>query len=260
MIAVAFAALWLSTAPAAAQGGPDFPPLTGRIVDNANLLSPEAERSLTTRLEALERDTTDQLVIVTVPDLEGYEIEEYGYRLGREWQVGQADRNNGVLLIVAPTERKVRIEVGYGLEPVLTDALSALIIHDQILPSFRQGRFERGIVQGVDAIDEQLRLDPEAARARAEAADHPPSRAPIGPAILITVVFVLLALSIIGGVAGRGRRRRGRRRNGVSPALIWAASEIASSRKWGGRSGGGFGGGFSGGGGSFGGGGASGGW
>jgi uncharacterized protein len=256
LIIVLLAAVWLAATPAFAQTAPRFPALTGRVVDQANLLSPEAEAKLSTKLEALERDTTDQLVVVTVPDLQGYEIEEYGYQLGRSWGIGQESRNNGVLLIVAPQDRKVRIEVGYGLEPVLTDALSALIIHEQILPAFREGFYERGIDQGVTAIDQQLRLDPAEAQARAAAADAPRSGVPVGPAILILVVFLMIALSIIGGVSGRGRRRRG---HGVAPILIWAASEALRSGRGGGSSWGG-GGGFGGGGGSFGGGGASGGW
>lgn len=258
LIAVLLAAVWLAAATATlAQDGPRFPALEGRVVDQAELLSPAAETALTTRLEALERDTTDQLVVVTVPDLQGYEIEDYGYRLGRAWGIGQADKNNGVLLLVAPNERKVRIEVGYGLEPILTDALSALIIHDRILPAFREGYYERGITQGVEAIDQQLRLDPAEAQARAATADRPRPEVPVGPAILILVVFVMIALSIIGSLSSRGRRRRG---NGVAPILIWAASEALRSGRGGGGSWGGGGGGFGGGGGSFGGGGASGGW
>ncbi len=243
LIAVLLTAVWLAATPAFAQGGPRFPALEGRVVDQAELLSPEAEAALTTRLEALERDTTDQLVVVTVPDLQGYEIEEYGYQLGRAWGAGQAGKNNGVLLIVAPNERKVRIEVGYGLEPILTDALSAVIIHQQILPAFREGFYERGVTQGVEAIDQQLRLDPAEAQARAAAADRPRSELPVGPMVLILVVFVMIALSVIGSLSSRGRRRRG---NGVAPILIWAASEALRSGR--------------GGGGSFGGGGASGGW
>lgn len=262
LIAVLLAAVWLAATPVLAQtqaqGGPRFPALEGRVVDQAQLLSPDAEAALTTRLEALERDTTDQLVVVTVPDLQGYEIEDYGYQLGRAWGVGQAGKNNGVLLLVAPNERKVRIEVGYGLEPILTDALSALIIHDRILPPFREGFYERGITQGVEAIDQQLRLDPAEAQARAAAAVRPRSEVPVGPVILILVVFVMIALSVVGGLSGRGRRRRG---NGVAPILIWAASEaLRNSRGGGGGGSWGGGGGFGGGGGSFGGGGASGGW
>ena len=254
---------WLGlTDPAAAQasGGLTFPALSGRVVDQAQLLSPEAEAALTAKLEALERDTSDQLVVVTVDSLQDREIEEYGYQLGRAWGIGQDEDDNGVLLIVAPEERKVRIEVGYGLEGVMTDALSALIIHNDILPAFREGYFERGIQQGVEAIDTQLRLDPAEAQARAAQAAAPKAGVPVGPIIVAGVIFFLLLTSVIGGLAAGGRRRRG---SGVAPILIWAASEALRSSGRGGSSwgGGGFGGGgFGGGGGSFGGGGASGGW
>lgn len=255
-------AVWLASGhSAAAQGSADirFPALTGRVVDQAGLLTPEKEAELTTRLEALETDTSDQLVVVTVDSLQGLEIEDYGYRLGRTWGIGQAEDDNGVLLIVAPEERKVRIEVGYGLEPVLTDGLSALIIHNEILPSFREGHFERGIEQGVTAIDDQLRLDPAEAQARAAAAVKPKAGVPVGPLIMIGVVFFLMFIGLIGGLSGGGRRRRG---SGVAPILIWAASEALRSGggRGGGSSWGGGGGGFGGGGGGFGGGGASGGW
>lgn len=256
---VALTVGWLCLAGAAAAQ--TFPALSGRVVDQAGLLSPEAEVALTAKLEALERDTSDQLVVVTIDSLQGREIEEYGYQLGRAWGIGQAEDDNGVLLIVAPEERKVRIEVGYGLEPVLTDALSALIIHNEILPAFREGYFERGIAQGVDAIDAQLRLDPAEAQARAAAAASPEAGVPVGPIIIIGVLFLLLFISVIGGLARGGRRRPGRG-SGVAPILIWAATEAMRNSGRGGGGGGSSwgGGGFGGGGGSFGGGGASGGW
>ncbi|WP_298743474.1 YgcG family protein [uncultured Brevundimonas sp.] len=260
LLAVALTAAWLAWGPAAAaQTAADvrFPALTGRVVDGAGLLRPETEAAITARLEALERDTSDQLVVVTVDSLQGLEIEDYGYRLGRAWGVGQAGKDNGALLIVAPAERKVRIEVGYGLEPVLTDALSALIIHNEILPSFRDGRFERGIDRGVAAIEAQLRLDPAEAQARAAAAGTPKADVPLGPMILIAVIFFLLFVGMIGALGGGGRRRRG---SGVAPILIWAAAEALRGGGRGGGSSWGGGGGFSGGGGGFGGGGASGGW
>lgn len=239
---------------------PRFPQLTGRVVDQAQLLSPEVEQQLTQKLEALERDTSDQLVVVSVSTLQDYPIEDYGYRLGRAWGIGQKDQDNGALLIVAPNERKVRIESGYGLEPILTDALSALIIQNQILPAFRVGGYERGITQGVDAIDAQLRLDPEEARARAAAAGARPKKAdaPVASGAFIAIIFFILFI-MLAGAGGRGRRRRG-----MGPVLVWAASEaLRNSGRggWGGGGGfGGGGGGFGGGGGSFGGGGASGGW
>lgn len=252
--------VWLISAVPSLAAAPTFPALSGRVVDQARLLSPAREAELTETLAALERDTTDQLVVVTVASLEGHEIEDYGYQLGRAWGIGREAGNNGVLLIVAPQERKVRIEVGYGLEPVLTDALSALIIQNEILPSFRTGGYEAGITRGVAAIDTQLRLDPDQARALAAEAASPETELPVRAIVVISVVFLLLLFSLIGAASAGGRRRRGG--DGLSPILIWAAAEALKSSARGGRGGGfgGGGGGFSGGGGSFGGGGASGGW
>lgn len=249
---------WLMLcASAFAQSGPTFPALSGRVVDQAGLLSPAKEAELTEKLAALERDTSDQLVVVTVDSLQGREIEEYGYQLGRAWGIGQKDTDNGVLLIIAPNEKKVRIEVGYGLEGIMTDALSALIIHNDILPAFREGGFERGITNGVDAIDKQLRLDPAEAKARAAKAEAPRAEKPVIPLIVIGVIFFFLFISMVSA-ASRGRRRGG---DGLTPILIWIASEaLSNGRGGGGGWGGGGGGGFGGGGGGFGGGGASGGW
>jgi len=115
---------------------PAFPELTGRVVDNASMLSPQAEQHLNKLLAAHENASTNQLVVVTLPDLQGYTIEQYGYQLGRHWGIGQGGENNGVLLIVAKAERKVRIEVGYGLEGELTDAISSNIIHTVITREF----------------------------------------------------------------------------------------------------------------------------
>ncbi len=260
LVALAAVAWLLVCAQAFAQSGPAFPPLSGRVVDQAGLLSPAKEAELTERLAALERDTSDQLVVVTVDTLQGREIEEDGYQRGRAWGIGQKDTDNGVLLIVAPNEKKVRIEVGYGLEGIMTDALSALIIHNQILPAFREGGYERGITNGVDAIDQQLRLDPAEARARAAKAEAPKADKPVIPIVVIGVIFFFLFISMVGA-AGRGRRRGGG--DGISPILIWIAAEALKSgtgRGGGGGWGGGGGGGFGGGGGGFGGGGASGGW
>ena len=250
--------------PAAAQ--PIFPALSGRVVDEGQLLSRDKEAELTRRLEALEQQTGDQLVVVTLRSLEGYDIADYGYQLGREWGIGRRGADNGVLLIVAPEERKVRIEVGYGLEPVLTDAMSAQIIENDILPAFRNGGFERGITQGVEAIADQLTLDRAEAESRAAEAAQAMHRdrgeLDLG-AVVILVIIVALVLITIGGVLSSAGQRR-RRRHGLGPVILWAASEALRNNSRGGGGGGfggGFGGGgFSGGGGSFGGGGASGGW
>lgn len=146
------AGLLLGLACCLAFAAPKFPSLTGRVIDNANLLSPEVEKKLDAQLEAYEQGTTNQVVVVTLASLEGYAIDDYGYQLGRYWQIGQKGKNNGVLLIVAPKERKVRIEVGYGLEPLLTDALSNTIIQNVILPQFKKGDYQQGIVDGTQSI------------------------------------------------------------------------------------------------------------
>ena len=131
---------------------PDFPALTGRVVDDAGLLSGNVQQQLQQQLAQHEDETSNQVVVVTLPSLQGYAIDDYGYQLGRHWGIGQGERDNGVLLIVAPNEREVRIEVGYGLEGALTDAGSHAIIQDVILPPFRDNDYEAGIQQGVDAI------------------------------------------------------------------------------------------------------------
>lgn len=242
---------------------PRFPPLEGPVVDQAGLLDEGARQSLSRDLSALEADSGAQVVVVTVDSLQGLEIEDYGYQLGRAWGIGRERRDDGVLLIVAPVERKVRIEVGYGLEPVLTDALSARIIHNEILPEFRRGAFQSGILRGADAIERQLRMERADAEALAARAQAPRAGLPAGPIIVIALVFLCMFVAAWGAAASNSGRRR--RRRGVAPILIWAASDLLS-RSTGptrsrGRWGGGFGGGgFSGGGGSFGGGGASGGW
>jgi len=252
------ALFWLALATPAGAQDIAFPPLTGRVVDNAELIPAPAEAALTAKLEALEQATTDQVVVVTLPDLQGREIEDYGYRLGRAWGIGRADKDNGLLLIVAPNDRKVRIEVGRGLEPVMTDALSTLIIQNDILPAFRDGDFAGGIERGVEAIDRQLRLDPTEAQAVAQAATEQEGGAPVSAIFFILIIFAFLFFSFLGAVTRGGRRRRG---SGLANATLWAISEAMrdSGRGGGGGSWGG-GGGFSGGGGGFGGGGASGGW
>jgi uncharacterized membrane protein YgcG len=146
---------------------PRFPALTGRIVDEAGLLSGGDKASLEGELEALEQKSTDQLVVYTARSLQGYEIEDFGYQLGRAWALGRKEKNNGVILIVAPKERKVRIEVGRGLEPQLTDAMTKLIIENAILPAFRRGDFPAGIKAGVHDIRNVLLGDAEAVKQRA---------------------------------------------------------------------------------------------
>jgi uncharacterized protein len=135
------------------------PALTGRVVDNANLLSPAREAALSGRLQALENKTSDQLVVVSLPDLKGEPIEAVGLRLGRNWGIGQKKFNNGVLLIVAPHERRVRIEVGCGLEGLLTDERAAEIIQTALVPKFEEGAFDDGVDAGVAQIAATLESD-----------------------------------------------------------------------------------------------------
>jgi uncharacterized protein len=136
-----------------------FPALTGRVVDEAELLDATDRAALTESLASLEAKTTDQLVIVTLKSLQGTSIEDYGYQLGRRWQIGLKDKNTGVLVIVVANERKVRIEVGYGLEGTLTDALTKYIIETSILPRFKAGDLPGGIKLGAAQIVQVLSGD-----------------------------------------------------------------------------------------------------
>jgi uncharacterized protein len=241
--------LCLFIAPALVGGGsataaPQFPALTGRVVDNAHVLSDATQADLTQKLAALEAKTSRQLVVVTVPSLGGYEISDYGYQLGRAWGIGQKTLNNGVLFIIAPTEHKTRIEVGYGLEPILTDAFSSVVIQTQVLPKFKAGDFNGGVEAGTDALIQQLSLDTSTAEQRAAAAQQQLQNGDQGQSPPLSVIIILIVLAFIffhffGG--------------------WWLIPLLLSGG--GGRGGfGGGGGGFSGGGGSFGGGGASGSW
>ncbi len=230
-----------------------FPQLTGQVVDAANIIPPEMEAGLTAKLAGLEQQSQRQLVVATLPDLQGYDIADYGYRLGRHWGIGDKERNDGALLIVAPNERKVRIEVGYGLEPVLTDGMSSLIINQAIIPHFKQGDMPAGIEAGTDAIIRQLTLPAEEAQRLAQQANAKPESSGFDPGLIVFGLFFLFffVLPLLRSLGGGRRYRKG----GMPPVIIWPGSF------GGGRGGGGFsGGGFSGGGGSFGGGGASGSW
>lgn len=265
----ALSGLLLLSVPAAAQ---TFPKLTGRVVDQADIIPPAEEANLNIQLEQLEKTTGHQLVVATVSNLEGYDISDYGYRLGREWKIGDAEKDDGVVFLIAPNERRMNISVGYGLEPVLTDALSGRIIRDVVTPKFKAGDMPGGIQDGVNAIAQQIQLPPEEAAARAAAADKAErDRADdgdIGGLIFIGfIVFFFFILPMLSAFGRRGKRHRRNRPWGSAPIIIWGDDDWgggSGGSSWGGGGsswggGGGFGG-FSGGGGSFGGGGASGGW
>jgi len=251
----AFIALLFWVGSASAE--PTFPVLTGRVVDDANLLSASDKAALTAELKALEDKSSDQVVVVTVHSLQGYTIEEYGYQLGRHWGIGTKELNNGVLLIVAPTERKVRIEVGRGLEPIVTDAIANIIISTSMLPQFRSGNFAEGIKDGVDDIVLALTGDAAELEQRAKSrkdADQPAIdwlMVIFWTIIILWVVYSMYRASQPGAV--------GRSRGGpiIMPGPGWGSGGSGGGWSSGGDSGGG---GFSGGGGDFGGGGSSGSW
>src|SRR5208283_5453593 len=155
LVALLIAALWIGAALAAAN----FPALTGRVVDAAKILSPVTVADLERKLADLEQKSGIQLVVATVASLGGEEIEPYANELFRAWKLGEAKKNDGVLLLVAPKERRVRIEVGYGLEGTLTDAVSSLIIANAIAPRFKAGDFDGGVTRGVDDIITALTTD-----------------------------------------------------------------------------------------------------
>lgn len=257
-LVAAFAALLVFVfAAVPALAAPQFPPLTGRVVDDAHMLSPQAEQKLDADLARLEAQTGHQMVVATIPDLQGYDIADYGYQLGRTWGIGRKGQDDGVLFIVAPNERKVRIEVGYGLEPVLTDALSSVILQTKVLPKFRAGQMEQGVLDGAEAVIQQLSLPDDQAKQNVAQAAQAQTQAhddgggiSFGLVILIVFIFWVLA-SLLGGFGGR--------RGGSS---LWWLLPLMMSGGGRGRGdwGGGGGGGFSGGGGSFGGGGSSGSW
>lgn len=273
------------------MAAPAFPALSGRVVDAAHILPPDIIHTITARAQAIEADTGAQLVVVTVPTLDGLDIADYGYRLGRHWGIGQKRErggrgDNGVLLLVAPNERRVRIEVGYGLEPVLTDALADTIIRRRILPEFRAGKLPAGTLAGALAIADVIAVPPEEwsqhqAPARNAAAADAGDGVPFGGIAFFGMLGAWLWLAVSRrrqrrahptpvGKAGKlpPSARRGRRGRRGPPLILWGPGfwsgrdddDHRGGFGGGGFGGGGFGGGFGGGGGSFGGGGASGGW
>ena len=272
-----FAALAFAS-PAIAQ---NFPKLTGRVVDDAHLLSPAQVVDITSKSEALEAQSGRQYVVATVPGLNGQDIDQYGYLLGRAWGIGQKDKSDGVILVVAPKERKVSIATGYGAGGYLTDAMSGIIIREQIIPHFKQNDYGGGIVAGSDAIIKQMSLPPEEAQKTAAAAGkaQKAQRQSSGGGAPVAFIVMIIAFIALPAMRRAGGRRYYRRRGGgVNPwVVLWGLNELSRASRgsswsggsswgggggssWGGGAGFGGGGGFSGGGGSFGGGGASGSW
>jgi len=265
----------LALAQPLAAAEPTFPKLTGRVVDEAHILTPAQVVDLTSKSEALEARSGRQFVVATVPSLQDRTIEDYGYQLGRAWGIGAKGKDDGVILLVAPNERKVRIETGYGATAFLTDAMSSIIIRNSILPHFKQNPpdYGGGIIAGADQIITQMSLPAaEAQKNVAEAEQAQRQRRDDSPGFIPVLFWMFVIIFVIGSMARRaaGRRYRGGR-SGISPwVVLWGLNELSRGSRgsswssggssWGGGGSSWGGGGFSGGGGSFGGGGASGSW
>ena len=239
--AFAAALFAFTVAAGAAEAAPSFPPLTGRVVDDAGILSQAAQDKLTALLAEHEKQTGNQVVVATVKSLQGYDIQDYGVQLGRAWRIGQLGKNNGVVIVVAPNEHKVGIETGYGMEGDLTDAQSKLIIENAMLPFFKKGDYDSGVLAGTVQVLQALGGKPTGVESIRQPERQSGGHGGIPIFIIIIILWVVFGrffwpLFFLGGIFGGGRG--------------------------GGFGGGSFGGGggFSGGGGSFGGGGASGSW
>jgi len=262
-LAVAAALLLCATLAALAI---TFPPLTGRIVDQANVIPAATRSAIEQKLVDLESKSGIQLVVATVSSLQGQEIEPYANQLFRTWKLGEKTKNNGVLLLVAPNEKKVRIEVGYGLEKTLTDALSKIIIANAIAPRFKAGDFGGGVARGVDDIITVLTTDASEWQKRPAVRVDSDWTPDVIAWLLVAALFVFVGAIVVsssfrsfifGMLAGMAANSG--RRGGYSSGGSWGGG---FSDGGGFSGGGGFSdsGGFSGGGGSSGGGGASGSW
>jgi uncharacterized protein len=244
-----------------------LPKLTGRVVDGASMLSSAEISALNSQLAAFEAKSSDQVVVATLKSLQGNNLEDFANRLFRSWQLGQSSENNGVLLLVASDERKIRIEVGYGLEGILTDALSSLIINQVMVPNFRSGNFGQGIVEGTDMILQVLSGDLSELEARKKRQDNRVSDySDVGVWIFLAIwgvcFFGPFGFALLAPIFGKKTGKKRYRWLGID--IVYSSSSgggwSSGGSSSGGWSGGSSGGGFSGGGGSSGGGGASGGW
>jgi uncharacterized protein len=257
-------ALLVAAAALAAPSLPSIPPPpAGYFTDTARVVDPTTAARLEERLRAFARETSNQVLVVVAPRLPWPSLEEYTIRVAEKWRAGRRDLDNGAILFVFVEDRKMRIEVGHGLEGVLPDALAKRIIEETIAPRFRAGDYGGGLEAGVDAIVAATRGEYRAAPAPAAGSEARP------PTITGRFLFVLLILFLVvlfaqaGRVERRGRTYTRRGYHGGGP-WWWGGGGFGgggwSSGGFGGFGGGGGGGGFSGGGGSFGGGGASGSW
>jgi len=224
----------------------DVPPLRNRVTDLSGTLSPSEQLNLEEKIFQFESQTSNQLAVLIIPSLEGEVLEDYSIRVTDEWKLGDKEKDNGILLLVVINDRKIRIEVGYGLEGALTDLISSSIIRNEIAPDFRSRNYFAGIDAGIMSIMKATQGEYQGDPNKYRRSDRDPGN------LLFGLIFFLFFLPIFLGTGKRGRR-----------GLLWALF-FSNMFRGGGSGGGGFGGGgfggFSGGGGGFGGGGASGGW
>lgn len=224
----------------------DIPPLQGPVNDYARLFTPQELEALNSYLYAVDRKSDLQIAVLTIPSLEGENLEDYAIRVAERWEIGQKGKDSGVLLLVAAEDRKLRIEVGYGLEGLITDAQASRIIRSVIAPEFKRQRYGEGVLLGVKTITGLVLQDETLISQSMRQPDRQDSSVPLPALLLFIIIYLLGARFMPGGI--------------VWPLLFILAGSSGRSR--GSYSGGsGFsGGGFSGGGGRFGGGGASGSW
>jgi uncharacterized protein len=291
-------ALFVAVLSSSAATALDIPPLRARVNDLAGMLSPEAAQALEQRLADFERETGHQIAVLTIPSLEGDALEDFSIRVAEAWKIGKKGFDNGAILLIAQKEHKLRIEVGYGLEGVLPDAIASRIIREVIVPRFRSNDFSGGIVAGVNAILQVAKGEPLPETARKTNREKAFADGSLAPILVITAMLALFIgmtqrrmyggvfggsaaglIAAAGGGAGIGFALLlallvGAILGGVGSSLgpgssanRWTGSSRYRRSGWGGGifpgsfGGGGFGGGgFSGGGGGFGGGGASGSW
>jgi uncharacterized protein len=201
-LALAALLLWTATALAA-----EIPALTGRVVDDAKILSEGTRTRLTEMLKAHEDATTNQVVVLTVPTLGGQSVEEFAVKVFESWKLGQKDKDNGVLVVVAPQDRKMRIEVGYGLEGTLPDGAAGEIIRTWMTPAFKAGDYDKGVEDGVAAIVSKLegKGSPEGRTPASASSGGPNQDIPLGMRLLLgTFVFSILGLFTVVGVMTPG--------------------------------------------------------
>lgn len=240
---------------------------TGPVLDQANIIPNDQEAALTQKLSAYNTQTGRAIIVATVASLDEQDVDTYTNELFRAWGVGGQKTDQGLLFLIAPNERKVRIEVGYGLEEFLPDVLAGRILAGTVTPRFKEGDYAGGITAGVEQILTQLNRNPADAKAVAEAAAAANKGEKSGGSVIASAIFWVVLIVVLIAVFGRRNKGYMQRRSGIDPGIVlWGMSELARAASdsnrgsgwssgggsdWGGGGGfGGFGGGDSGGGGA----------